>query len=378
MKVTVLCHNLSNNALGRAGLLASVLAPRHAVKIVGPVCSGEIWQPMQNSKLEIVRFPWKRFPEFRKIEHRIRAAIDGDVMIACKLRTASFGIAVKHRRLSGTPLLTDIDDWELGLQLIKSRMQRLPRWFKLTSPDSLPYVWWWERQTEHTDAITVSNRFLQNRFGGELLRHGRDTRTLDPEAHSGTSVREALGLRDKKVVMFLGTPRAHKGLDTLKAAFRKLNRPDSHLLIVGANVNAPQTDGRMTLHPEIAFEALPTFLSAADIMVIPQGRNKASLGQLPVKLLDAMAMAKPTISTNVSDIPEVLGGAGYIVEPDDSDALAGALEHVLNHPEEARAKGVAARTRCRELYDTSVLAEQLNAILENLRSRALGRGTEAS
>jgi len=38
-----------------------------------------------------------------------------------------------------------------------------------------------------------------------------------------------------------------------------------------------------------------------DVVIIPQRENFATLGQMPAKVFDAMAMAKPTIATNVSD-----------------------------------------------------------------------------
>jgi len=36
-----------------------------------------------------------------------------------------------------------------------------------------------------------------------------------------------------------------------------------------------------------------------------------------------MAKAKPIIATNVSDIPEILVGCGWIVEPENPDLLRG-------------------------------------------------------
>jgi glycosyltransferase involved in cell wall biosynthesis len=61
----------------------------------------------------------------------------------------------------------------------------------------------------------------------------------------------------------------------------------------------------------------------------------------------------------VSDIPEVLGESGYLVEPGSVDELARAIEHVIRHPEEAAARGRKARERCIELYDTRVMEARL-------------------
>ena len=79
-----------------------------------------------------------------------------------------------------------------------------------------------------------------------------------------------------------------------------------------------------------------------------------------------MAMAKPVITTRVSDIPEVLGGNGYLVEPGNAEELASTLQHVLDHPEEAREKGLRARERCIDLYDIKVMEAKLQNLIEKI------------
>lgn len=48
---------------------------------------------------------------------------------------------------------------------------------------------------------------------------------------------------------------------------------------------------------------------------------------LPV--LEAMASGVPTLTSNSSSLPEVAGGAAWLVEPDDHDLLREGIEHVL-------------------------------------------------
>ena len=51
-------------------------------------------------------------------------------------------------------------------------------------------------------------------------------------------------------------------------------------------------------------------------------------------LIEAMAYGVPVIATRTGGMPELLeGGAGVLVPPADSDALADALERVLGSPE---------------------------------------------
>ena len=90
-----------------------------------------------------------------------------------------------------------------------------------------------ERLVGHADAISVSNRFLQQKFGGELLPHCRDTKILNPLKFNANDVKEEMGFIGKKILMFLGTPRLHKGIDDLLDAFKKVNNPNLSLVING-------------------------------------------------------------------------------------------------------------------------------------------------
>jgi glycosyltransferase involved in cell wall biosynthesis len=58
---------------------------------------------------------------------------------------------------------------------------------------------------------------------------------------------------------------------------------------------------------------------------------------LPVA--EAMALGAPTVTSNVSSLPEVAGDAALLVDPTSPDAIAAALERILVD------QGTAARLR---------------------------------
>ncbi len=88
------------------------------------------------------------------------------------------------------------------------------------------------------------------------------------------------------------------------------------------------------------------YLAVTDLVVIPQRRNIATIGQASAKIFDAMAMAKPIIATNVSYLPEILNGCGLIVEPENSAQLSRAIKYLLNNSVEAKEIGRKARQKC--------------------------------
>ena len=373
VKICLLCFDISNNSLGRAVLLASALAPRHDVKIIGTSKNGDIWYPMRNSGVPIQIYPWSRYPAFISTIRKMLREMDADIYIACKLRPTSFGIALLKKWFSGKPVMVDIDDWEAGFYYHSGFWGRVGRFLNFSNPNGLPYTWLMERLVNFADSIVVSNRFLQNRFTGCLIHHCRDTSVLNPDNFDSQEIKKSLGLGKNRVIMFMGTPRAHKGINELIQAVESLDDSDIRLVFIGAEPsfdplrNKPLSiQKKVVVLPKIPFEELPKHLSAADILVVPQRDTTDTQGQIPAKLFDAMAMAKPVITTRVSDIPEVLGGNGYLVEPGNAEELASTLQHVLDHPEEAREKGLRARERCIELYDIKVMEAKLQNLIEKI------------
>ena len=63
-----------------------------------------------------------------------------------------------------------------------------------------------------------------------------------------------------------------------------------------------------------------------------------------------MAMAKPVLATRVGDIPEILGGTGYIVEPSCPNQIVEKIQWMFHYLEEAQEQGKRARVKmCRIL-----------------------------
>ena len=349
------------------------LSSQYEVEIIGPAKLGDIWYPMKNMGISIRPYPWKRYPFFIVTIRKMIKEIDADMLIACKLRPTSFGIALIKKWASGIPLVVDIDDWELGFLYHSGFWGKVGRFLNFSNPNGLPYTWLMERLTGFADSIIVSNRFLQNKFSGPLVYHCRDTSILDPDKFDSDSIKTKLGLKGKRIVMFLGTPRAHKGMEELFLAIEKIKDTRIRLVLIGADSSVQShidkmksNQDKVVIFPKIPFKELPEHLSAADILVIPQRDTTDTQGQIPAKLFDAMAMAKPVITTPLSDIEEVLGGHGYLIDPRNPVQLAKTIEYIFENPEEARMKGLNARKRCQELYDIKVLKKELELQIKKL------------
>ena len=377
MKISILAFDLSDNATGRADLLARLLAPRWEVEVVGPRFGDAVWPPalgggVPHGALPIGRAA--RYPRFAGRWRELAARADGDVLYASKPRPTSYGAALLARRRRPRPLLLDIDDWEVGFFRRGGVWGTAGRAVNLGNPNGLPWTWLMERLVDRADAITVASRFLQRRFGGTLIPHARDTDAWDPARYDRGAARARLGLGDEPVVMFLGTPRGHKGVDDLVEAMDLVGGA-ARLVLVGADP-ASESGRRWASRPRvrvlgpIPFDAVPRYLVAADAVAVPQRATSDTAGQVPAKLFDAMALARPIVSTAVSMIPEILDGCGVLVPPGDVTALAAALRRLLEDRPGAVELGRRARERCRERYSFTAAREALFPLVERAMARA--------
>lgn len=111
---------------------------------------------------------------------------------------------------------------------------------------------------------------------------------------------------------------------------------------------------------------MPAVIAAADIVVVPQRDTPAAQAQFPLKLTDGMAMAKPILSTQVGDIPEILGDTGYLVDSDCFEQLATQIQWIFSHPQEAAIQGARARKRCVEHFSIDTMATLLSTVITQL------------
>ena len=373
MKVSVVASDLSRNATGRADLLARLLAPRYDAEVVGPCFGADVWRPARESPIPYRSLPGARYPRFAARVRALVDLVDGDLIYASKPLATSLGLALRARALRPRPLLLDIDDWEVGFFYRSGAWGRLGRFLNVGNPNGLPWTWMMERLVRRADAITVANRFLERRFGGTLLPHVRDTDAWDPARYSRDAARALLGAGDRRVVMFLGTFRGHKGVDDLVEAVGGLGG-DVMLAVVGARAGGAAAQRWATLpfvtvKGEIPFDEVPRYLVGADVVAVPQRATTDTVGQLPAKLFDAMALARPIVSTAVSMIPEVLDGCGMVVEPGDVRALRDAIGALLADPARAAELGRRARRRCEDEYSFRAARARLFPIVDALGAR---------
>ncbi|MHC5058824.1 MAG: glycosyltransferase [Planctomycetota bacterium] len=380
----ILNPNLAGNGLGRSYILAELLRDDFDVRITGPLQEGSsAWSVCLVDGIPVE--PWcDHMPRFGELADQA-GQFDADVIIATKAHRNSFGLALLARRRRRTPLLLDIDEWDVPTR----GRTAFGKWARTLLR---PWKWWrlWELGLDalagRADAITVSCSFLKDRYGGSILPHVRDVRLFDPARVDGRAARRRLKVGDdEKLVLFLGTPRRHKGVEDVGAAVESLGRGEVRFLVVGASPGDPYVEKfrkrcpGATLHPPCSLNDAPAFLAAADVVVVPQRDTNFARSQLPAKLVDAMAMGRPIVATSVSDIPRLLDGCGLVVKPGDAGEIASAIRWVIQHPAEAAEMGSRARARAaRDLSHEAGRPVLLRAVEEAMANSSPARTAAAA
>ena len=222
------------------------------------------------------------------------------------------------------------------------------------------------------DAVVVHSRDsaeqMRARFGAgaDRVRHiphgALDYLTRLPEQ----PVPEAAG----PVILWFGTVRRYKGVDTLLEAFRSVE--GAELWIVGKpeipmgplHELARKAPGPVRFVERFVPDAeLAAHLRRAEVIALPY----RDIDQSGV-LYSALAFGKPIVMSAVGGFPEVAQehGAARLVPPEDPAALAAALNELLADPAERGRLGAAAAAAAAGPYSWDRIAGQTLALYEEL------------
>lgn len=144
-----------------------------------------------------------------------------------------------------------------------------------------------------------------------------------------------------RFILHVGSFLPHKNLPTLVHAYEHLSpslREEFKLAFAGErDWNFPNIRGLVSdlgLQDQAIFlghvweEDLPLIYNLADLFVLPSLYEGFGL-----PLLEAMACGLPVVASNASSIPEVVGEAGILVDPQETVDFTQAIEHVLTNGE---------------------------------------------
>lgn len=172
-----------------------------------------------------------------------------------------------------------------------------------------------------------------------MMHRGVDVQKFTPAAEPPEKFR----------AVFLGALLKRKGVHHLLAAWKKLALPDAELVLLGAVQPEVESALKEFADPSIKVQGFTdnvvAELQKCSVHVFPtelEGSAKATY--------EAAACGLPQITTREAGDVVVDGETGWIIPPNDPDALINALSHAHSHRDDLQRMGKAARRRVEENF----------------------------
>lgn len=186
------------------------------------------------------------------------------------------------------------------------------------------------------------------------IPNGVDTNYFQPQEPDAELIAR-YELAGKMIIGFAGSFYFYEGLESLIDAVVLLlaERNDVKLLLVGEGEAEPalrrRVPGKLRDHFVFAGKAphadARRYYSTMDILVYPRVRSRLTELTTPLKPLEAMAMERVVVGSDVGGLRELFsdGETGFLVEPENPQALAKRLLSLIESPAMRSAMGKRAR-----------------------------------
>jgi glycosyltransferase involved in cell wall biosynthesis len=206
--------------------------------------------------------------------------------------------------------------------------------------------------TEGAKRLYISRGVPESKIA--VIRNGIDLASFVHRA-SKEAARSRLGLpQDKKIALYAGRLDGWKGIDTLLESSKSVGEGVLLALIGGEEEQIRVLSARyhgvrfLGYRP---YAELASNLSAADVLVLPNtAKSGISLDLTsPLKLMAYMAAGLPIVASDLPSVRELIDeGSGYLVTPDDTEALSTGIREALFDPE-APVRAARAKARAQDL-----------------------------
>jgi alpha-1,3-rhamnosyl/mannosyltransferase len=259
---------------------------------------------------------------------------------------------------------------------------RSPRPLVVTLHDLIPWVWGgarmrgermrygtFRRLLPRADVVIAMSEATANdavrlraasRSRMRVIPEAADS-VFSPRHDAAARVKTVWGL-DGRYLLFVGALDARKDPHALLRAWTtaRLKHPDLKLVIAGVpGRQAPPSMAGAIQLGRVDDAELADLYSAASCLVFPSRYEGFGL-----PCLEAMACGCPVAAFRNSSIPEVVDGAGVLVEDGDAEALGNAVGDIVSSPERwkhagiERARHFSWEKAARETIDAYIIASK--------------------
>lgn len=371
MKIAFLVPYLTRSQVTRAFPFAKMLSTDHDVSVVGHSDPGH---DSYFSDPRIQMHPLSgSVPPIRAIQ-AIPLIRNADVLVVCKPVVES--VAAAMAMIGKARLVYDLDDDDLEMIRIdvlgEGPLRRILGLAKMAVVSTIFHL------ARVADAVIVASRYLQDRYGGEVMPVPLDLDAVEKAQESDEEFSLPPG---RPLIVFVGVVRRHKGISQLVESFGivKSAFPGAVLAIAGSvsfgrypgeiMERARMASGDIEFLGHLEHSSVWRLMTRADVLVCPNPDSPVHRAQTPIKIMEYMAAGRPIVSTPVGGAKDVLedGRLGTLSRSDAPRDIAESILWVLRNPESAQAMAESARRAVELRYSFDAAGPTIERLI-------LGRG----
>lgn len=226
-----------------------------------------------------------------------------------------------------------------------------------------------------TAVVSMSGPFVPGAMGSML--DGKEIRGI-PNALVLDRWLAVPTTRDNaRIVLCVGTVESRKNPLALIKAFASVidDSADSELVFIGDTPEADYMDTLVRQSTVLGIAGRVTFMGHVDEERLVEAYSDAAVvasasvvETAPMALAEAMASARAVVAARTGGIPRMIedGVSGFLVDPNDIDAMAARLRALLRDASLRRQIGAAARKRAIGVFGSDAIAEATVALYREL------------
>jgi len=212
-----------------------------------------------------------------------------------------------------------------------------------------------------------------------VVENGVETETFAPSPENTIrELRKHFNAVDKFIASYIGTMGNAHGLETLLNAADKLQLRNSKVLFLligeGAEKQRIRDLAKSRRLTNVQFldqqprDQIPAFISVSDACLVLLRKTEVFKTVIPSKMLEFMSCARPIILGVDGQARQIIdeAGAGMVIEPENPDALVGAIEKLQEDRELGHTMGRRGREYIQKNFARASTAQKYIEVLERV------------
>lgn len=210
----------------------------------------------------------------------------------------------------------------------------------------------------------------------EVIHHGVDTKRFKPDKEKRRAKREELRAGEAPLLVTAAALEERKGIQWVLRALPKIIErfPETIYLVLGGGGYRgalEQLAAELGVQSHVRFpgeqQDVAPFYQAADISLILARGEASSLAAL-----ESLACEVPVIASHRPPFSELISSEyGMLVNEEDSQAVAGAVDQILGNVELGQAMGERGRAQVQERFTWSRAADEYIQVMESAISSSV-------